>query len=143
MLDKLGATAAYAIDWSAPRVVCIAADFTKYDGHAVQQIGRNIELIRYRRFGEDLLLLDSASAGGDAGAKAAPTKQPKTAGVVLATPAPVGVPTVAANGKPIGPDKSFAELLTDLPEPMQQLLDSLADYTLSLGDDVQRKDLRL
>jgi predicted transport protein len=26
---------------------------------------------------------------------------------------------------------------------MQQLLDSLADYTLSLGDDVQRKDLRL
>jgi predicted transport protein len=143
VLDKLGATAAYAIDWSAPRVVCIAADFTKYDGHAVQQIGRNIELIRYRRFGEDLLLLESASAGGDAGAKVAPTKQPKTAGVVLATPAPVGVPAAAANGKPIGPDKSFAELLADLPEPMHQLLDSLADYTLSLGDDVQRKDLRL
>lgn len=143
VLDKLGATAAYAIDWSAPRVVCIAADFTKYDGHAVQQIGRNIELIRYRRFGEDLLLLESASAGGDAGAKAAPTKQPKTAGVVPPTFAPVGVPAVAANGKPTGPDKSFAELLADLPEPMQQLLDSLADYTLSLGDDVQRKDLRL
>lgn len=133
VLDKLGAVAADAIDWSAPRVVCMAADFTKYDGHAVQQIGRNIELIRYRRFGEDLLLLESANAGGNAGAKAAPTKQPRTAGALA----------VAASGKPTGPDKSFAELLADLPEPMQQLLDSLADYTLSLGDDVQRKDLRL
>ena len=56
VLDKLGVVAADAIDWSAPRVVCMAADFTKYDGHAVQQIGRNIELIRYRRFGGDLLL---------------------------------------------------------------------------------------
>ena len=58
-------------------MVCIAADFTKYDGHAVQQIGRNIELIRYRRFGDDLLLLESASAGSDTTAKATPGKQVK------------------------------------------------------------------
>lgn len=133
VLDELGSEAADAIDWSAPRVVCIAADFTKYDGHAVQQIGRNIELIRYRRFGEDLLLLESANAGGDAEAKSKPSKQPKTTGAFV----------VANNGKSTGPDKSFAELLVDLPEPIQLLLDSLADYTLSLGDDVQRKDLRL
>jgi predicted transport protein len=50
---------------------------------------------------------------------------------------------IVANGKPTGPDKSFSELLVDLPGPTRQLLDSLADYTLSLGDDVQRKDLRL
>jgi predicted transport protein len=106
VLDKLGPAVADAIDWSAPRVVCIAADFTKYDGHAVQQIGRNIELM--------------------------PT-----------TSAPAGVFGVATNGKTTGPDKSFAELLVDLPEPTRQLFDSLADYTLSLGDDVQRKDLRL
>jgi len=37
-LDKFGKPASDAIDWSAPRLVCIAADFTKYDGHAVQQI---------------------------------------------------------------------------------------------------------
>ena len=143
VLDILGTAAAEAIDWGAPRVVCIAADFTKYDGHAVQQIGRNIELIRYRRFGDDLLLLESANAGGDTTAKATPGKQAKTAGTTPTTPAPVGVLAVAANGKPTGPDKSFAELLVDLPEPMRQLFDSLADYTLSLGDDVQRKDLRL
>src|SRR3954470_17843272 len=61
-MDKLGKPAADAIDWTAPRLVCIAADFTKYDGHAVQQINRNIELIRYRRFGEELLLLELANA---------------------------------------------------------------------------------
>ena len=77
VLDKLGAAAADAIDWSAPRVVCIAADFTKYDGHAVQQIGRNIELIRYRRFGDDLLLLESANAGSDSNGKATAAKLAK------------------------------------------------------------------
>lgn len=143
VLDKLGPAAADAIDWSAPRVVCIAADFTKYDGHAVQQIGRNIELIRYRRFGDDLLLLESANAGGDTTAKATPGKLAQTGGTMPATPAPVGVLAVAVNSKITGPDKSFAELLVDLPERTRQLLDSLADYTLSLGDDVQRKDLRL
>lgn len=133
VLAKLGQSAADAIDWSDPRVVCIAADFTKYDGHAVQQIGRNIELIRYRRFGDDLLLLESANAGGDAHARAVPAKQPKA---VAAKPE-------TANAKPTGPDKSYAELLANLPEPVQQLLASLEDYTLSLGDDVQRKELRL
>ena len=62
VMDKLGKLAADAIDWTAPRLVCIAADFTRYDGHAVQQINRNIELIRYRRFGDDLLLLELALA---------------------------------------------------------------------------------
>ena len=143
VLDKLGTAPADAIDWSAPRVVCIAADFTKYDGHAVQQIGRNIELIRYRRFGDDLLLLESANAGSDTTAKATPGRQVKTGSTMPTTPAPVGLLAIVANGKPTGPDKSFAELLVDLPEPTRQLLDSLADYTLSLGDDVQRKDLRL
>ena len=148
VLDKLGAAAADAIDWSAPRVVCIAADFTKYDGHAVQQIGRNIELIRYRRFGGDLLLLESVNAGSDAGSKTTAAKPPKATPSkpdVAATAAATAVPAMAdpIGTKGTGPDKSFAELLVNLPEPMQLLLASLEGYTLSLGDDVQRKELRL
>lgn len=141
VLDKLGAETADTIDWSAPRVVCLAADFTKYDGHAVQQIGRNIELIRYRRFGDDLLLLESANAGGDASAKATLSKQAKAA-ATKPEPSAATLPDAAVL-KHTGPDKSYAELLTALSEPMLQLLTSLEDYTLSLGDDVQRKDLRL
>jgi predicted transport protein len=144
VLDKLGTTAADAIDWSAPRVVCIAADFTKYDGHAVQQIGRNIELIRYRRFGADLLLLESVNAGSDSNGKATATKSAKASASILDAPGSAATtPIDAAGAKGTGPDKSFAEVLANLPEPMQLLLASLENYTFSLGDDVQRKELRL
>lgn len=144
VLDKLSAAAADAIDWSAPRVVCIAADFTKYDGHAVQQIGRNIELIRYRQFGSDLLLLESVNAGSDAASKSSGGKVAK--GTI--SKADVAPTAATASNEPIapkgaGPDRSFGELLATLPEPMQVLLASLEDYTLSLGDDVQRKELRV
>ncbi len=131
VLEKFGKQAADAIDWSAPRLVCIAADFTKYDGHAVQQINRNIELIRYRRFGDELLLFELANA-----VTAAPTRSK------AAKPAK---PTDDAQqaARPVGPDKSYAELAATLPEPLQQLVASLEDYVFSLGDDVQRKELRL
>jgi hypothetical protein len=58
VLEKMGEKAANSVDWSAPRLICVAGDFNRYDGHAVKQIRRNIELIRYRRFGTDLLMLD-------------------------------------------------------------------------------------
>jgi hypothetical protein len=58
VLEKLGKQIADSVDWSAPRLICIAGDFHRYDDHAVKQIQRNIELIRYGRFGDDLLMLD-------------------------------------------------------------------------------------
>lgn len=73
VLEKYGKPVADAIDWSGPRLLCIAGDFTKYDEHAVQQIPRNIELIRYRRYGDDLLLLELAAATT---AQAATTSKP-------------------------------------------------------------------
>lgn len=41
-----------------PRVICIARDFTKYDEYAVKQINTNMNLIRYKKFGEELLMFD-------------------------------------------------------------------------------------
>lgn len=128
VMDKLGKDAATRIDWSAPRLVCIAADFTKYDAHAVQQINRNIELIRYRRFGEELLLLELANAtsagnGNKAGAKS--------------------VKPIKTEVKVSGGDRTFAEWMGMLPASLCELLASLEDYIVSLGDDVQRKELKL
>lgn len=62
VLEKLGKADAERVDWSAPRLICIAGDFSKYDDDAVRQIERNIELIRYRRFGPELLMLDLVAA---------------------------------------------------------------------------------
>ncbi len=139
VMDRLGKAAADAIDWTAPRLVCIAADFTKYDGHAVQQINRNIELIRYRRFGDELLLLELANATSANGGKAAAAsngRAPKgNTSPLLGEPA---VATKVGRG-----DRSYAEWLTVLPPQLCELLASLEGHVLSLGDDVQRKELKL
>jgi predicted transport protein len=132
VMEKLGHDAADRIDWTAPRLVCIAADFTKYDGHAVQQINRNIELIRYRRFGDELLLLEQASAASVGSSRGTSPRQAKAAKVASES-AP----------KPIGGDRSFAEWLPLLPPHLNELLASLEDHVTSLGDDVQRKELKL
>lgn len=134
VMDKLGKPAADAIDWSAPRLVCIAADFTKYDGHAVQQINRNIELIRYRRFGEELLLLELANATSANGGRASAAKTAKV---------PKSPPAEAGAAKPVMGDRSFAEWLPMLAPHLSELMASLEGHVLSLGDDVQRKELKL
>ncbi|HUP91007.1 MAG TPA: DUF5655 domain-containing protein [Solimonas sp.] len=121
VLERFGKPAADRIDWSAPRLCCIAADFTRYDGHAVQQMDRDIELLRYRQFGKELLLLELVNA--------------------VAAKAPSGKKTKVAKGG--GTDKSVSEWLSDLNPPLRELFESLEGFLMSLGDDVQRKDLKL
>lgn len=58
VMEKLGKQQADNIEWSNPRLLCIAGDFTKYDSYAVEQIDRTIELIRYRHYKDGLLLLE-------------------------------------------------------------------------------------
>ena len=128
VLDKLGKDASDSIDWSAPRLVCIAADFTKFDDHAVQQISSNIELIRYRLFGEELLLLEQASTPSSSGSSASGTKNNK----------PAKLKDKSHTG-----DKTYAECAEAMSAPLRELTASLEDYITSLGDDVQRKELKL
>ncbi len=121
VLEKFGKRATEAIDWTAPRLICIAADFTKYDSHAVQQMDRNIELIRYRQFENELLLLELVNA---VAAEPVPDKKSKTA-------------------KGNGSSKTVADWLAEMSPAVRTLFESLEHYLLSLGDDVQRKDLKL
>ena len=46
------------VDWSDVRVICIAPNFKKYDIHAVQVMGANIELWKYRLFENGTLYLE-------------------------------------------------------------------------------------
>lgn len=133
VMDQLGKDAADAIDWSAPRLVCIAADFTRYDGHAVQQINRNIELIRYRRFGAELLLLELANASSSA-------PRPSNSKQMAAKKVAAGEATASRGSVP---DRPFVEWLPLLSPNLRGLHDSLDGFILSLGDDVQRKELKL
>lgn len=60
--DRFGKEVSNNIEWGSPRLICVANDFTKYDEHAVNQMSRNIELVRYKRFEGDLLLLELVTA---------------------------------------------------------------------------------
>lgn len=59
----LGSDIAQNIDWSQPRVLCIAQDFNRYDIHAVEEMDRNIELIRYGILADNLLMLELINTG--------------------------------------------------------------------------------
>ena len=136
VLKRFGQIVADSIDWIGPRLICIAADFTKYDGHAVQQMNHSIELIRYKRFGSDLLLLElvNASSGASPAFKAAGSSRK----IVAAKQASL------ANGKSSSTgDKTVSQWLASMTIEHKALFDSLEGYLLSLGDDVQRKDLKL
>lgn len=132
VMDALGTAAASQIDWSSPRVLCIAADFTKFDAHAVQQINQSVELIRYRRFGDDLLLFEQVNTATTGRGKA------------RARELVVGVPFASAprSSSSTG-DKTYSEWMALYGPDMAALIGSLDDFIGSLGDDVQRKELKL
>lgn len=115
---KFGVEAADAIDWSAPRLLCIAGGFTKYDEYAVQQINRNIELYTYKKFGEELFLLDLVNAT---------TASPSTASAETAS-------NSKGNSKN---SKTVSDYLAQASEELTNLYEDLKAFILAIGDDVQ------
>lgn len=118
VMQVLGKNVSNTIDWSAPRLVCIAADFSRYDEHAVQQMNRNIELIRYRMFDENLLLFELVNSVSEKNV--------------------IGL----KNKKIIDPERTAEKSLSEMSKNVRELFDELESYLFSLGDDVQRKDLK-
>jgi predicted transport protein len=126
VLQKLGKKDAEAVDWSAPRLLCIAGDFKRYDEHAVRQIQRNIELIRYRRFGADLLMLDLLVATS-----------------VKGTPAvTVGSTGGESGGATVGKYKTISAVMEELDATMIDRFEALRASLMTLGDDVQETTLQ-
>jgi len=46
------------VDWSDIRVICLAPEYKKYDLHAVQVMGANIELWQYKFYENGILSID-------------------------------------------------------------------------------------
>jgi predicted transport protein len=121
---KLGGKVAEAIEWSTPRLLCIAGEFTKYDAYAVQQINRNIELIRYRKYGDDLILFELVNAKEAEPDAIAPMKPAK-------------------GEKAVSVYKTFSEHLARCSPELQDRFDAFRAFAVALGDDVQVKTLKL
>ncbi|QDJ13029.1 hypothetical protein CEP45_03820 [Mergibacter septicus] len=54
--NKLGSKV--NVDWSDIRVICLAPNYKKYDIHAVQVMGANIELWKYRLFSNNSIYIE-------------------------------------------------------------------------------------
>jgi predicted transport protein len=132
VMEKLGAEIAGSVDWSAPRLICIAGDFTRYDQHAVKQIARNIELIRYRRFDNELLMLELVHA---------PKQARSSASASPVEPTPIPPAAEEAQDDPYISSRIDYRLARADPA-LRDLFDAVRQYVVGLGDDVQVKELK-
>ena len=57
-LEKLENKIGVKIDWDSPRVICIAESYNKFDLDTSDILPINIELLKYRLYGDDLLLVE-------------------------------------------------------------------------------------
>jgi predicted transport protein len=126
VMEKLGAELAKEIDWDEPRVVCIAGDFTRYDQHAAKQMPGNIELLRYRRYGEDLLMLELVHAPNLITTPT--TKVSNRVEVVASAPLSDSDPYEA---------QRINYRMNQTTGALKDLFDTVWQFLLSLGDDVQ------
>jgi predicted transport protein len=126
VLERFGTEEADAIDWTGPRLICIAADFTKFDEHAIRQINRNIDLVRYKKFVDGLLALELATA-------------------VTASSSAEPAPSTTYSSKPktSSPGEEPLQLaLADMDEKMAAIVAELREFIKGLGDDVIEKPLK-
>ena len=127
VLDRLGAEAAEAIDWRNPRLICVASGFTKYDEHAVNQMNRSIDLVRYRDFEGELLALELIHSS--------------RVDSVTSVDAPDVAPGGGTSPAP-ATYKTVTEYLEQSPPELKDWFGELDDYVRALGDDVTQKTLK-
>ena len=108
-------------------MICLAGDFTRYDEHAVKQIGKNIELLRYRRFGADYLIVELVHA----------PKVSKRQTTMIDAP-PTG------DAKEVDPYLSMTleYRLRHSVAPLRELFESTTKALAALGDDIQQKPVK-
>lgn len=121
VMRTLGIEYSNKLDWSMPRLICIAGDFTKYDEHAVKQINRNIDLVRYKKFGEELLFFELINTNVAKQIKETDKK--------------------VINKQ--SEEKTFNEQLVLTSQKLRDLYYSIRDYILALDDDIIENELKL
>jgi predicted transport protein len=112
------------VDWSAIRVICIAPNYKKYDLHAVQMMGANIELWTYRVFKNNSYYFEevfqrSVAAGGNGVASRALSPGKK-----------------AAQTRAMG-SYTFDQHLKGRPEATREIAVAINDFILDLDPSIR------
>lgn len=124
VMDKLGIKACENIEWSSPRLICLANGFTKYDIHAVKQINRNIDLIKYKNYKEELLLLEMVHTN------------------IISDDTSKVIEKTANEKHSENKYKTVQDYLENANDELRSRFYALRDFIITLGDDVQEKKLK-
>lgn len=121
------------IDWSDIRVICIAPNYKRYDLHAVQLMGINIELWKYRLFKNSTLYLEQVFqkgytpvSGDDSGKNPVMVSAGKKAALTRAT----GVYT-------------FEQHIKGKPQKIRDLVLIIQDFILGLDPQIEETPKKL
>ena len=120
VLKKLGKQYSDQIDWSIPRVLCIAGDFNKYDEEAIKQINRKVTLFKYRKYDDDLIIFEQ-----------------------LNTNNVIPLSDTSSNSSNAKSDTTFLENVEKISPKLKSIYESLKEFALSLGDEVSFEPLKL
>lgn len=129
VMAKFGQQASENIEWTGARLICIAADFNKFDEYAIKQIDRNIELMRYKYFSDDLLLLELVNSQS-------------SKSTAVGTTSSESQKVEAAKSNTSGKTHNHEQAVAKASQQLTDLYKDLCDYCESLGDDVIRKELK-
>lgn len=129
---SLGTTA--EVDWSDIRIICIAPNYKKYDLHAVQIIGKNIELWTYRLFDNQTLYFEEVLQK---------SYQPPTAAVSnTKNPVMVAAGKKAAQTRATS-NHTFEQHLTGKPQLIQDLARSVQEFVMGLDAALEEAPKKL
>lgn len=112
------------IQWNAPRLICVATDFSKHDQNTATAKfikGCSIELVRYRKF-DDLLIIELL------------TKVSKKS-----SPPPVPAPTTNTTKRK---QITVSESLEKASPKLKDLYKDAEDFITNLGDDINKEVLQ-
>lgn len=120
VLDKHGERRANAIEWKTPIVYCIANSFNKFDVNAVKIMQRNIYLVEYSLFENDLIIFEFLNLDSK-------VKE-------------VGKDIIVDKSKKIHRD--INDRMNSLNTNLKPILEDLRTYISEIGDDVSEVVLR-
>ena len=119
---RLGRMEAAKIEFSWPRIICVASEFSRYDERAVAQIDRSVELVRYKLFGDGLILLEMVNSS--------------------LAPFMTGELPQAQGGDSVGMPVSLQSRIKAMNADVERLYLDLLAFGESLGEDVSIKFLK-
>jgi predicted transport protein len=123
MIDKLGSEIAgrIGLDWSNPRVICIAESYSKFDTDTVEVVPLRIELFKYRYYEDDIFSLEPVNV----------VEQERASPVATAKP--------VADRPDAAGTAGLESLMAKASPAMRDLFEQLRERILALDESITEK----